>query len=170
MALPPHISTAYRPAGRHPGTFKSRHNAAAADSAPWLAAVGRSVTAQLSAPAAFAHAIDDFPRFVETLPVEDIRYNEYCRIDTTASTSQRDVSHPYTVPLESPASISQRETSHLHTIPPMHQLEPSPLMPLKGTTTMPQMEASQLRDTNFHPGINAAPPNIQLEFLLRTGN
>ncbi|KAF8523356.1 hypothetical protein BU17DRAFT_86102 [Hysterangium stoloniferum] len=81
-------------------------------------------------------------------------------VHTTASTSQRDISHLYTVPFESPASISQREAS-LHTIPPMHQLEPSPLMPLKGTTTMSQMEASQLCDTNFHPKINAAP---QLEF------
>ncbi|KAF8523337.1 hypothetical protein BU17DRAFT_86079 [Hysterangium stoloniferum] len=61
------------------------------------------------------------------------------------------------------------EASHFHTIPldaagSMHQLEPSPLMPLKGTTTMSQMEASQLHDTNFHPEINAAPPNIQVEF------
>ncbi|KAF8517688.1 hypothetical protein BU17DRAFT_91514 [Hysterangium stoloniferum] len=88
--------------------------------------------------------------------------------NTTASMSQRDVFHLYTVPLDAPASISQREASHLHTIPPMHQLEPSPLMPLKGPTIMSQMEASHSRDTYFHPGINTAPSNIQVEFSPRS--
>ncbi|KAF8523357.1 hypothetical protein BU17DRAFT_86103 [Hysterangium stoloniferum] len=72
--------------GRYLGTFKSRRNAAAADAAPWLAAVGRSVTALLSAPAAFAHALADFPRFVETLPVKERGVDAGTPTTSTAAT------------------------------------------------------------------------------------